>query len=56
MGFDDVAGMMRWTNWYLGEAGQVLRADEENFMDPRQRVVIVTDERRIGIERASDTK
>jgi uncharacterized protein (TIGR02118 family) len=46
IGFDDLAGMERWTNWYLGEEGKVLRDDEENFMDPSKRVVIVTDERR----------
>jgi uncharacterized protein (TIGR02118 family) len=46
IGFEDVAGMRRWTEWYLGDEGQVLRDDEENFMDPRQRIVIVTDERR----------
>ena len=46
IGFDDVAGMERWTRWYLGEEGKVLRDDEEHFMDPSQRVVIVTDERR----------
>ncbi len=51
IGFDDIAGMELWTTWYLGEAGKVLRDDEESFMDPRQRVVIVTDERDIGIVR-----
>jgi hypothetical protein len=51
IGFDDVSGMQLWTNWYLGEGGQVLRDDEETFMDPRQRVVIVTDERQIGVQR-----
>jgi uncharacterized protein (TIGR02118 family) len=49
IGFDDLAGMERWTNWYLGDDGKVLRDDEENFMDPRQRVVIVTDEHRPNI-------
>ncbi len=51
IGFDDVAGMTLWTRWYLGEDGKVLRDDEETFMDPRQRVVIVTDERNIGVDR-----
>jgi uncharacterized protein (TIGR02118 family) len=51
IGFDDEAGMELWTNWYLGEDGRALREDEENFMDPRQRVVIVTDERDIGLGR-----
>jgi len=51
IGFDDVAGMQRWTSWYLGDGGKVLRDDEEKFMDPRQRVVIVTEERDIGIVR-----
>jgi len=49
--FDDEAGMELWTNWYLGEGGKVLREDEENFMDPRQRIVIVTDERDIRLGR-----
>jgi uncharacterized protein (TIGR02118 family) len=51
IGFDDEAGMELWTNWYLGEGGRVLREDEENFMDPRQRMVIVTEERDIGLGR-----
>ena len=51
IGFDDLAGMELWTKWYLGDEGKVLRDDEEKFMDPRQRVVIVTDERRIGVQR-----
>ena len=46
IGFDDLDGMQRWSRWYLGEGGKPLRDDEENFMDPRQRIVIVTDERR----------
>ena len=51
IGFDDLAGLKVWTDWYLGDEGKVLRDDEETFMDPRQRVVIVTDERQIGVER-----
>jgi hypothetical protein len=51
IGFDDLAGMGLWSNWYLGEGGRVLRDDEEVFMDPRQRVVVVTDERDIGMAR-----
>jgi len=46
IGFDDVAGMRLWSEWYIGEGGKVLRDDEENFMDRGQRVVIVTQERR----------
>ena len=45
IGFDDLAGMELWTNWYLGDDGKVLRDDEENFMDLSQRVVVVTEER-----------
>ena len=37
--------------WYLGDGGKVLRDDEENFMDPSGRVVIVTEERNIGVGR-----
>ena len=51
IGFDDLAGMQRWSNWYLGEEGKVLRDDEEKFMDTAARVVIVTDERNIGVSR-----
>ena len=51
IGFDDLAGMELWTSWYLGEGGKVLREDEENFMDPRQLVVIVTEEKDIGMSR-----
>jgi hypothetical protein len=51
IGFDDLAGMQRWTSWYLGEDGKVLRDDEETFMDTGARVVIVTDERNIGVNR-----
>jgi hypothetical protein len=51
IGFDDTAGMDVWTRWYLGEEGRVLRDDEERFMDVRRRVVIVTEERRLGVER-----
>jgi uncharacterized protein (TIGR02118 family) len=43
-GFDDLDGMRRWTNWYLGPEGKVLRDDEENFMDISNRVVVVTEE------------
>jgi hypothetical protein len=43
--FDDLAGLRVWSDWYLGDAGKVLRDDEEEFMDTSQRVVLVTDER-----------
>ena len=43
IGFDDVDGMRRWSRWYLGDDGKVLRHDEAHFMDPHQRVVIVTE-------------
>ena len=49
IGFDDLAGMEVWSRWYLGEDGKVLRDDEEHFMDPRRRVVIVTDERDLSV-------
>jgi uncharacterized protein (TIGR02118 family) len=47
IGFDDLAGMQKWTTWYLGPEGKVLRDDEERFMDPSQRVIIVTEEHRL---------
>jgi uncharacterized protein (TIGR02118 family) len=47
-GFDDVEAMRRWTSWYLSDAGQVLRDDEERFMDTSRRVVIITEEHRLA--------
>jgi hypothetical protein len=49
--FDDLVGLRMWSDWYLGDGGKVLRDDEENFMDLSQRVVIVTEERNIGVGR-----
>ena len=43
IGFENLDGMRLWSRWYLGDEGKVLRDDEEHFMDPRQRVVIVTE-------------
>ena len=51
IGFDDLSGVKLWSDWYLGEEGKVLRDDEETFMDTSQRVVMVTDERDIGVVR-----
>lgn len=47
-GFDDVNAMRRWTSWYLGDEGKVLRDDEELFMDTSRRMVIVTEEHRLS--------
>jgi hypothetical protein len=46
-GFDDLDGLRRWSSWYLGDGGKVLRDDEERFMDVSARVVIVTEEHRL---------
>lgn len=46
--FEDLSGMRLWSEWYLGDGGAVLRDDEKNFMDPSQRVVIVTEEHDLG--------
>ena len=46
-GFEDVEAMRRWTSWYLGDGGRVLREDEQRFMDTSRRVVVVTEERRL---------
>jgi len=51
IGFDDRAGLETWSRWYLGDDGKVLRDDEEHFMDPSRRVVIVTEACDIGIVR-----
>jgi hypothetical protein len=45
-GFDDLDGLRRWTTFYVGPEGQVLRDDEEKFMDVGKRVVVVTEEHR----------
>jgi len=49
IGFDDLGGMRLWSRWYLGDDGQVLRDDEDNFMDTSQRVVIVTEARDLTV-------
>lgn len=49
--FEDLAGLKRWSSWYSSEEGQVLRDDEERFMDISRRIVIVTDERPVSIHR-----
>ena len=41
--FDDLDGLRRWTSWYYGPGAQVLRDDENNFVDLSQRVVVVTE-------------
>jgi hypothetical protein len=51
IGFRDLEGMRSWSAWYLGDEGVVLRDDEERFMDTSRRVVLVTDERRLGTGR-----
>ena len=43
IGFADEDGLRAWNEWYLGPDGAELRADEANFMDTGQRVVVVTD-------------
>ena len=48
IGFADLEGVRVWSDWYRGPAGQVLRDDEERFMDVARRVVIVTEVRALG--------
>jgi hypothetical protein len=48
IGFADLAGVRTWSDWYLGPEGQVLRDDEERFMDVARRVVVVTEVRDLG--------
>jgi hypothetical protein len=43
--FEDLEAMRRWTGWYLGPEGKVLRDDEERFMDVSSKVVLVSEER-----------
>ncbi|MGW3483997.1 EthD domain-containing protein [Rhodococcus indonesiensis] len=47
--FDDLAGLERWTTWYMGDGGRVLRDDEENFMDVGSRIILITEERPASI-------
>lgn len=48
IGFADLEGVHVWSDWYRGPAGQVLRDDEERFMDVARRVVIVTQVHDLG--------
>lgn len=50
IGFEDLAGMRRWSDWYHGPEGAVLREDEQRFMDTGRRLVVVAEER-IPVER-----
>jgi len=43
--FDDFDAFMNSTQWFLGEGGQVLRDDEENFVDHSTRVAVIVRER-----------
>jgi uncharacterized protein (TIGR02118 family) len=43
--FDDLDAFMKSTEWFLGEGGQVLRDDEENFVDHATRVAVIVKER-----------
>ena len=43
--FDDFDAFMNSTQWFLGEGGQVLRDDEENFVDHYTRVALILKER-----------
>jgi hypothetical protein len=52
IGFEDLAGMRRWSSWYLGPEGAVLRDDEAHFMDTASRLVVVTEECNLGTEPA----
>ncbi|MFN8028414.1 MAG: EthD domain-containing protein [Acidimicrobiia bacterium] len=51
IGFADLDGVRTWSDWYLGPGGQVLRDDEERFMDLDRRVVVVTEVRPLGTGR-----
>ena len=43
--FDDIDAFLKSTEWFLGDGGQVLRDDEENFVDHSTRVALVVEER-----------
>lgn len=44
MYFRDIGAMQRWSRWFHGAEGEALRADEHNFMDPAERLIVVTHE------------
>jgi uncharacterized protein (TIGR02118 family) len=46
--FADMRALRQWTSWYAGPEAQVLRDDEERFMDTAQRVVVITEEHRLA--------
>jgi uncharacterized protein (TIGR02118 family) len=43
--FDDMDAFLKSTEWFMGEGGQVLRDDEENFVDPSTRVAVIARQR-----------
>ena len=43
--FDDFDAFMNSTQWFLGDGGQVLRDDEENFVDHTTRVAVIVEEK-----------
>jgi uncharacterized protein (TIGR02118 family) len=43
--FDDMEAFHKSTEWFMGEGGEVLREDEENFVDPTTRVVVIVRQR-----------
>ncbi len=43
--FDDLDAFVKSTEWFLGDGGQVLRDDEENFVDHATRVAVIVKER-----------
>jgi uncharacterized protein (TIGR02118 family) len=47
MGFVDIEAVHAWRDWYESTEGEVLREDEEQFMDRSARIIILTEERSI---------
>ena len=50
--FSDLPAFRKWNDWYFSEAGKALRDDENNFMERRQTVVIIAEEKAVILDKA----
>lgn len=46
--WDGLDALRTWSEWYQGIEAEPLRRDEENFLDTKKRVIVVTSERVIA--------
>ncbi len=42
--FEDMESFQKWMEWFMGDGGKPLRDDEQNFIDPDSRVVMLVEE------------